>query len=593
MRVKVTKSKNAESFYIIKSFRDKATGKSTSKVVEKLGTRKELEERLGPGADVEAWARERARELTQAEKERTRCVIERLDPNARLEKGVRKTFVGGYLFLQKIYHELALDKACADIAERHSFAFDLDAVLSRLVYGRVLEPASKASTCQFARRLIEGAGFEGHQVYRALGVLAKESDFIQAALYEASAKMTPRKTKILYYDCTNFFFEIEQEDDFRKYGPSKQHQPSPLVQMGLFMDADGMPLAFCTGPGSQNEQATLIPLEKRIMDDFSLSKFVVCTDAGLSSSANRMFNSAAERQFITTQSVKTLKGHLKDWALDASGWHASGTDKTFDLNAIEAIIDDETTDEHARRALLPKVFYKQRMVKEKVKGGSEPFEQRLVVTFSFKHRAYARRIRQTQIEQAARDIERGAAPAAKKRQNDYKRFVSQSSVTEDGEVASKAILALDTARIAEEERYDGFYGLATSLDGEDIEGILKVNSQRWEIEECFRIMKTEFKARPVYLSRKDRIRAHFLTCFIALLVFRILEKRLHGKYTCTQIIEGLRSMDFKEVRGEGYEPLYERTDFTDDIHDAFGFRTDYEIVTNRTMKEIIRKTKGR
>ena len=593
MRVKVTKSKNAESFYIIKSFRDKATGKSTSKAIEKLGTRKELEERLGSDADIEAWARERARELTRAEKERTRCVVERLDPGARLEKGVRKVYGGGYLFLQKIYHELSLDKTCAEISSRHNFSYDLNAVLSRLVYGRVLEPASKASTCQFANHLIEGAGFEGHQVYRALGVLAQESDFIQAALYEASAKAVGRKTKILFYDCTNFFFEIEQEDDFRKFGPSKQHQPSPLVQMGLFMDADGMPLAFCMGPGSQNEQATLIPLEKRIMADFSLAKFVVCTDAGLSSTANRMFNSAAERQFITTQSVKTLKSHLKEWALDTKGWHASGTEATFDLDELEALLESEDTDETTRQALMGRVFYKERMVKEKAKGEAEPFEQRLIVTFSFKYRAYARRIRQGQIDRAARDIERGAAAVGKKRQNDYKRFISQASITEEGEVASEVALTLDTARIAEEERYDGFYGLATSLDGEDIEGILKVNSRRWEIEECFRIMKTEFKARPVYLSRKDRIRAHFLTCFIALLVFRILEKRLGEKYTCAQIIDGLRQMDFKEVRGEGYEPLYERTDFTDDVHETFGFRTDYEIVTNRAMKEIIRKTKGR
>lgn len=495
--------------------------------------------------------------------------------------------------MQRIYHELALDKACAEISSRHNFTFDLNAVLSRLVYGRILEPASKAATHTFAKGLIEGAGFEAHQIYRALGVLACESESIQAALYEASAKVAGRKTKILYYDCTNFFFEIEQEDDLRKFGISKQHQPLPLVQMGLFMDADGMPLAFCTGPGNQSEQGTLVPLEKRIMEDFSLAKFVVCTDAGLSSTANRRFNSAGERQFITTQSVKTLKAHLKKWALDPKGWHVSGTETTFNLDELEALLESEDIDEAMRATLMSRTFYKQRMVKEKISGQDEPFEQRLIVTFSFKHRTYARRIRQGQIERAARDVDRGVASASKKRQNDYKRFIRQTSVTEEGEVASVPVLSLDADRIAEEERYDGFYGLATSLEGDDIEGILKVNARRWEIEECFRIMKCEFKARPVYLSREDRICAHFLTCFIALLVFRILEKRLDEKYTCAQIIDGLRQMDFKEVRGEGYEPLYKRTDFTDDVHDAFGFRTDYEIVTNRAMKEIIRKTKGR
>jgi transposase len=593
MRLNITKSKNSESFYITKSFRDKKTGKATSKTVEKLGTRKELEERLGKDVDVVEWGHERARELTEQEKSLNRRVMVSYDPIKQIGLKEKITFSGGYLFLQRIYYELRIDDICRDITSRYRFDYNLDAIVSRLVYGRILEPSSKQAICGFSKGLIEQVDFDCHQIYRSLEVLFAENDFIQSALYKNSEKIAKRKTKILYFDCTNYFFEIDAEDDFRRYGRSKQHQPRPLVQMGLFMDAEGIPLAFAMNNGAANEQPTMVPLEERILNDFKLSEFIVCTDAGLSALPNRKFNATKNRQFITAQSVKMLKGHLKTWAIDKRGWQVSGSDELFDLSKIEAKLTSDDTDEAYRKAIYSRTFYKSRRIKEKDKGSGGYFEQNLIVTYSFKYRNYQRNIREGQIERAARAIKDDSSRLDKLNQNDFRRLIKKTTVTNDGEIAEKTVYAIDESVIAKEALYDGYYALCTSLDNDDVPGLLKVNKRRWEIEECFRIMKQEFKARPVFLSREGRIRAHFLTCFVALLVYRILEKKLGERYSCNQIIDTLKGMMFEEIRGEGFRPLYERTEITDALHEAFGFRTDFEIITNRDMKKIFKKTRLR
>ena len=335
--------------------------------------------------------------------------------------------------------------------------------------------------------------------------------------------------------------------------------------MGLFMDADGIPLAFSIFEGNGNEQLSLKPLEQKILTDFGVDEFIVCTDAGLSSDANRRFNSIQGRSFITTQSVKRLKGHLKEFCLDPKGWRKNGSSKTYDLNELDEENDKES------------VFFKERWINE---GG---LEQHLIVTFSLKRRAYQRWVRNRQIERA-----RAAVDSAKplySGQNNYKRFIGADHSTPDGEAASCTVRYLDKDRIAEEETYDGLYAVCTNLEDDPSE-IIAVNQRRWQIEECFRIMKSEFLARPVYLSRRDRITAHFLTCFIALVVYRILEKRLDHAYTCEELIDTLRDMEMLQSGTEGYIPAYMRTDITDALHEKFGFRTDYQIIPAKEMKKI-------
>ncbi|KUO62666.1 transposase [bacterium BRH_c32] len=569
MRLKISKSKNAASLYVIKSIYNK--GKRSTKIVEKLGTIAELENKLN-GQDPIEWAKKYIEELNKKEKEEKRDVLVKYSPSKVIAKDEQRSFNGGYLFLQQIYHQLGLHKICKEILEKHKVTFDLNSILSRLIYGRVIFPSSKLATYQLAKRFIEQPNFDLHQIYRALEVIAKETDFIQSTLYNNSLKISKRNTGVLYYDCTNYFFEIEQEDGNKQYGPSKEHRPNPIVQMGLFMDGDGIPLAFSINKGNTNEQLTLKPLEKKILSDFNLSKFIVCTDAGLASQDNRKFNNKDERAFITTQSIKKLKEHLKKWALDPSGWHLSNDVKTYDISKL-----DEEKDKN-------NFFYKERWINE------NGLEQKIIVTYSIKYRDYQRKIRNSQIERAQKTIDTNPTKIKKCNQNDYKRFIKKTNCTADGEVAVNEIYSINTALILKEEAFDGFYAVCTNLDDNASE-IIKVNHRRWEIEECFRIMKSEFKARPVYLSNNDRIEAHFTTCFISLIIYRLLEKMLNENFTCYEIISGLKDMNFYEVKGEGYIPTYTRTDFTDALHEAFGFRTDYQIVNTSQMKKIFRETK--
>lgn len=572
MRLYLSKSKNATSLYVIKDVIEK--NKRTTKIVEKLGTLAELQK---VHDDPIAWAKKYVDDLNKKEKEQKREVLVKYKQSEQIEKDIQRSFNGGYLFLQQLYHQLGLHNICKDISSKYKFTYNLDSILSRLIYGRILFPSSKLNTYQESKGLLEQPNFELQHVYRTLEVIANETDFIQSELYKNSLTISKRNDRILYYDCTNYFFEIEEEDGLKQYGFGKDHKPNPIVEMGLFMDGDGIPLAFSIHSGNTNEQTTLKPLEKKILKDFNLSKFIVCTDAGLSSTENRKFNDKKDRAFITTQSVKKLKKHLKEWALDPLGWQLSGKNKSYDIRTLDK-------DEKIYEKYKNETFFKERWVKE------DGLEQKLIVTYSLKYRDYQRQIRKRQLDRAVKLIETRPSDIKKKNQNDFKRFISSTNITEDGEVAEKSIYSLDKDVIAGEEMFDGFYAVCTNLD-DDATAITRINHRRWEIEECFRIMKSEFRARPVYLSRDDRIKAHFTTCFLALVLYRYLEKYLNEKFTSHEIISGLRDMNFYSVPTEGYIPTYTRTDFTDALHDVFGFRTDYQIISLKEMKKIFKDTK--
>jgi len=568
VRVKRSVSKNSVSYSIIKDvYRN---GKKTTKVVEALGNDKEIQERH-PGVDPFTWAKEYAKKLTEEENKKNKDIIAKFSPTKQIQLEQRRLFNIGYLFLQVIYHELKLDKICAQIVKKYEFDYDLNSILSRLLYLRILHPTSKKATYEHANELLEPPNFKPHQMYRALNVLAEQSDFIEEKVYKNSLNIVKRNTQILYYDCTNFFFELEEADGLKQYGVSKENRPNPIVQMGLFMDGSGLPLAFCITPGNQNEQTTLKPIEKRILKDFELSKFVVCTDAGMSSNSNRLYNTRGERAFVTTQSLKKLKKFLKDWALDPDGWKLPGKNKTLNLNDIRELDNDK------------RVYYKERWIKE------NGLEQKLIVTYSPVYQRYQQAIREKQINRVIKKLEQPSS-INKHNQNDPKRFIKSIHVTNDGEIAKKYHATLDQDKIESESRFDGFYAVCTNLES-NIEDIIKINKGKWEIEETFRILKSEFRARPVFLQKDERIKAHFLTCFLSLLIYRILEKKLEEDYSSNKIISTLKNMNVKELDGEGYIPVYTRTEITDSLHNIFNFRTDYQITSQKNMREILRKTK--
>lgn len=570
MRLSLVKSKNATQFYVIKSFRD-SNGKNTSKIIEKLGNLEEVTKKAN-GQDPIEWAKKYIQILNEKEKNESLDIIAKFSPSTQIPKDIQNLYNGGYLFLQDIYYSLGLDKICQDISDKYRIKYDLNSVLSNLIYTRIIEPSSKLSAFETAKSFLEQPNFELQNIYRALEIISKETEYIESAVYKNSLNVVDRNTKILYYDCTNYFFEIEEAEGLKQYGKNKENRPLPIVQMGLFMDGNGFPLAFVIDRGNTNEQVTLKPLEKQIIKDFELSKFVVCTDAGLASRENRIFNNIQERSFIVTQSLKKIKEHLKDWALDKNGWHKLNSKKSINLNDINNSSSNE------------EVYYKERWINE------NDLSQRLIVSYSPKYAAYQKSVRNSQIERAQKLINNPSS-VDKNRQNDPKRFVKSASVTADGEIADKKVLSLNQSAIDNEAMFDGFYAVCTTLE-DDISDIIKVNKRRWEIEESFRILKSDFKARPVYLKRDDRIKAHFTTCFLALLIYRILEHKLGEKYTSGKIIKTLKDMSFFKKEGCGYAPTYMRTDLTDSLHETFKFRTDIEMVSFSMMKKIFKQTKN-
>jgi len=589
MKLTISKSKNSVHFYVQKSIRVNKNKTSTI-TIEKLGSLEEVITKAG-GKDPYVWAQEYVNELSRREYEEQKEILIPYHPARLIDRDMQHAYNCGYLFLQKCYYRLGLDKICSKISSGHAYEYDLNDILSKLIYTRILYPASKQMSCEKAKLFLEQPGFSLKDVYRSLSVLAEENDFIQAQLYRNSSDFIDRNDGVIYYDCTNYFFEIEEEDDLRKYGKSKQHQPLPIVGMGLFMDYDGMPLAFDIFPGNKNEQPTLKPLEKKLINDFGLNRIVVCTDAGLSSIANRKFNDKKikgekVRGFITTQSIKQLPEQLKEYALDTDGWHLPGSNKLYNLNDI--------TEEDYK-----KVFYKDRWItedlsKKKRRSGVVPLEQHLIISFSLKYKRYEERIREGQINRAQKLIETGRYKRNKKNANDPVRFIREDAVTADGEICSERMSYIDEALIAEEARYDGFYAVCTNLDDMSVEDIVQVNKKRWQIEESFKIMKTEFRSRPAYVRTEDHILGHFITCFIALYVYRLLERELGYQYTCEQLIDTLRSMILQSPGKKlGYIPAYTRSDITDSLHRMAGFRTDYEIMTEVKMKQIIRNSKGK
>ena len=568
------KAENAESFYICKSY-TKANGSTTSAIVRKLGTLEQLLPEHGPTRDdVLAWAKNEVKietEKYKKEKE-AQTVLIPFHADRQLDYNKQVFFRGGYLFLQSFYYQLQMNKICRKLKQKYKFKYDINAILSDLIYARILEPCSKRSSYKVASEFLEKPSYELHDVYRALDVLGTECDLIQAEVYKNSHFLGERNDKILYYDCSNYYFEIEQEDGNKKYGKSKEHRPNPIIQMGLFMDGDGIPLAFSLFPRNANEQISLKPLEKKVLEDFGYQKFIYCSDAGLGSESIREYNHMGERAYIVTQSIKKLKKDEKEWALNPQGFKRVSDDAPVDITKLSE--DDKG------------LYYKDEPYTTK------KLHQRLIITYSPKYALYQKSIRDKQIERAQKMLDSGNTKKNRKNPNDPARFIGTLAVTKEGE-ASDVKHYLDENKISEEGQYDGFYAVCTDLLDDEVDDILKVSEGRWQIEECFRIMKTDFSARPIYLQDENRIKAHFLICFLALTIYRFLEKKLGSKYTCEKLLDTLKGMNFAEIQEQGFTPLYKREAITDDLHDVCGFRTDYQFITKSKMRNIQKKSKGK
>lgn len=585
MRLKNTKTKSNNNYSIIRDY-TKENGKRSTYVYEILGNDQKLIERFGE-KDTLAKVKEYVATLNQMVKENKELpVLLNLNPNKKIEKDKERTFFSGHLFLRKIYYTLGFDTICKNISDKYKFNFDINSIVECLVFSRIIWPSSKLSTYNQSARFIGDYNFDLQHVYRTLQYLAKEIDNIQKDLFNYSKKVMKRDFKVVYYDCTNYFFYTE-ENEFQRYGISKQHQPLPLVQMGLFMDSDGYPIAMNINPGNTAENTTMIPGESKILKDYNLTNknIVVCTDAAMCTDEIKKFNVREGRGFIITQSIKKLNKELKEFALDKTGWRILGN-----LNDIYDLTDvtEDFKQEHYNT-----IFYKE------IECKTKSVKQALIVTFSFKYQDYQHKLKTHQFERAKLLVEetnKKNKKAEKKKDiekikmsvnpNDPKRFIIQKVLDTNGKQICNILYETDNNILEEEEKYNGLYGITTNLI-DDTATIIKVIKGRWEIEESFRIMKNDFDSGTVHLSREDRIKGHFITCFLALFMYRYLEHELENKYTSCEIIKQLQEMKLLEHKGKGYEPAYKRTDLTDDLHAFLGENTDTEIITYKKIKKIL------
>lgn len=577
MRLGISKSKNTINYYIIKDYTK--NGKRSTKQVQRIGNTEEIKIMAG-NQDYKEWLKNYVKKYNEEHCKKEIITIKKNNKKI-IESNINYSFNVGYLFLQKLYNQLKINDICKYIQDKYKFKFDLNEILSYLVFARIIYPSSKLETFKQCQNFIEQPKFKLHDEYRALSYIAENMDYIQESLFNNSKNVIKRNSNVIYYDCTNYFFEIDNEDDIRKYGISKEHKPNPIVGMGLFMDGDGLPLSCNIYPGNMNEQKTLIPEETKIVNNFKMdsTKIILCTDAGLASDEIKKYNIKDNRGFVITQSLKKLKDEYKQQVFNKSGWRIA--------NDLRNIYDLETigNNEELKEKYYDTLFYK--IIETETKS----VKQDLIVTFCFRYFDYNRNIRNNQIERAKKCIETNNVTRKGKNQNDYRRLINSINSTDNGEIAENQSYMINQELIEEEEKYDGYYALTTNLIG-DITEIFKIVKGRWEIEESFRIMKSDFLARPVNLSREDRIKAHFMTCFISLFIYRLLEKKLNNKYTSSELLSTLRNMNVLETKGDGYIPEYIRTNITDDLHEIFNFRTDYEINTYKDFKKIFNQIKN-
>lgn len=489
----------------------------------------------------------------------------------------------GYFFLQYIMKDLKLKQFFQQVTDDRKTTFDCYTISRFLTYARILDPASKFATWGRLSSYYEQPSFDYQHILRFMDLLAENYEGYLAWLYKNSSSIVKRDTSVLYYDCTNFYCECEQPDEdivdevtgevingLRRFGLCKEHRPNPIVEMGLFMDSRGIPITMCLHPGNTSEQLTAVPLEKEVLKMLEGAKFIYCADAGLGSYNIRKFNSMGGRAFIVTQSVKKLSDTLKQAVFNDSGYRLLSSDRPMGIREMKAF------DKHDEKNLglyndfaykvitadkaLDLGLYEEKVLKngriKKVKA-TGVLKQRIIVTFSRKMMEYQRTVRNRQIERAKKLLELKDPEEIKKGPNDVKRFMKRIARTKSGEDA-KVEYQLDQKKIEEEEKYDGYYAVATNLL-DPAKDILAVSHKRYQIEDCFRIMKTNFSGRPINHRLPERIKAHFLICYTALLVYRLLEAKLDDQgthVTTDNLIRTLKNMNVTNIHDVEYMALY-------------------------------------
>lgn len=593
--------------------------KTTTKNVARIGKHSEL---LKITDDPLAYAKEQVKKFNEEYQKQNKVSLEiKIDFSEKIKQAdascSKSSLLNiGYFFLQHFYNELDINSFFKTVTSGMKNEFDPNQVNRFLTYSRILHPDSKYGTHQNLSRYYEQPDFDYVHILRTMDIMQDHYDEYISHLYSESCKIVKRDTSVCFYDCSNYYFEIETDDEdyvdevtgevikgLRKYGPSKEHRPNPIVEMGLFMDKDGIPLSMCITSGSDNEQTTAIPLEKQLTKMFKGKKFIYCADAGLGSLNIRNFNSMGGRAFIVTQSIKKLSSSLQQAVFNDTDYRLLSTDKPM---TIQEMKDFDKSDEKNLNLYNDRIYkiipadkafdlglYEEKLCKNgsvrKVKSKAV-IPQKIIVSFSRKMLEYQRYIRNRQIERAKKLLKNLDPDTYKKGPHDVTRFIKRTSSTKSGEEVTD-IYEIDQAVIDEEEKYDGFYAVATNLD-DSAKNILEVSANRYKIEDCFRLMKTNFSARPVFHQKRERIIAHFMICYTALLIYRLLEKKLdtYGThFTVDNIIETLNSMNVANIEDMCYMSTYTGSEICTSLNAVTGLELDKKYYQPKELNKKIKK----
>ena len=598
------------TYYIQQGFRNGK--KTTTKNIKRLGKHSEL---LLITDDPLEYAKNEVKKMNEEYRSGRSEFIVTMDFNERIPSTdspcSNSTSLNiGYLYLKDIYAKLNLSDFFKSVSSDRKITYDCNKICQFLTYARILDPASKYGTYDKLDTYYEKPQVEYQHMIRFLDILDRNSDKYLKHLFDNSENIVKRDTSVMYYDCTNYFFETEKPDEeivdevtgeiilgLRQFGISKENKTSPIVEMGLIMDSRGIPISMCIHPGNTNEQLTAVPLEKEVIKMTGNKKFIYCADAGLGSYNIRKFNDMGGRAYIVTQSVKKLGQEIKDIVFNDSNYRLLSNDdaitlkemRTFDkkdANNLSLYNDFAYKVIPANTAMdtglyEEKVYKNGRTKKVKAKG---TLHQYIIVTFSRKMMEYQRTIRERQLERAKKLLRLKDPEKIKKGPNDIRRFLKNTS-------SDTANYVLDMDKIHEEEKYDGFYAVATNLD-DSAKDILAVAQNRYKIEDCFRIMKTNFDARPVFLRKPERIRAHFLICYTALLIYRLMECKLDDSLThvtTSNLIKTLRNMNVVNMDDMYYKSIYSGSQALDALERCFELQLNRKYYRPSDLNKIVKK----
>ena len=604
-------------YYVQQGFRNGK--KTTTKNVERIGKHSEL---LKVTDDPLAYAKERIAELNDEMKKNNKVTMEvTIDFNEKIKSSsdIVSSSNGlniGYFILQKIYHDLAISSFFKKVTVNSKITYDPNLINRFMTYARILEPDSKLGTYDHLYKYYELPEFNYVHILRTMGILEENYDEYISHLFNYSNRIVPRDTSVCYFDCTNYYFETECDDEdyvdevtgeiikgLRKYGPSKNHKPNPLVEMGLFMDAHGIPISMCINSGSDNEQICAIPLEQKLIKMLDGKKFIYCADAGLGSLNIRKFNSMGGRSFIVTQSIKKLSNTLKEAVFNDYDYRLLSTDEPITIKKLKSfdkkdkinlpLYSDKAYKIIEAHRAIDLGLYEQKVLKNgktrKVKSKAL-LTQKIIITFSRKVMEYQRYIRNRQIERAKKLLKNMDTDSYKKGPHDVTRFIKRVSSSKSGDKVTDLYI-IDQSVIDEEEKYDGYYAVATNLE-DDAKSIIEISSNRYKIEDCFRVLKTNFSARPVFHEKRERIIAHFMICYTALLIYRLLETKLDAygtHFTIDNIIETLKNMEVTNTQDMYYQSLYNGSQVLTALNAVFGLGLDKKYYQPKELSKKIRK----